>query len=522
MRPFTRIRSTLLPSLLAVTLVATLVGTTAPTKADAAVLPGNWSLASSAAPNQPCADVLFIGVPGSGELDDMGKTVRAVRDNFKARLDQAPNQIKVRQVYIDYQPAAVAILGFDLLGLPPAGRFAYFESIDRGAAELNKVLADSANRCKTEKWVLAGYSQGALVTNLATTYDPKFYAGIYLLGDPSQYPYRAGTTYGGAPKATATGIYDQLGRLKLNKDLRLLTYTACHARDAVCDNSGWLGLFTKMGPKKAVDTGLAAHTNYATKPNEIYPTTTAIVQRLLKINKPRPTPPVENGVISDPALADCIKQALQVIGVATANPTATEVAQLANLSCTHDQIGQPNFDVASLEGLQHATNLQLLTINSTKLADLTPIQNLPNLEIVEVHALITDPSPLATLPKLRRGNLSGNQIVDIRSIDVLVRSRVIIAANQVVSLPNVPVNATYPLPDIWGTSSPYSESSQLTPGLLLSGMPEGLPRNFSLKDNHFLVTWTETGLGELWWYNSDLCTQCFDFGFSGKFVQQVD
>ena len=79
-------------------------------------------------------------------------------------------------------------------------------------------------------------------------------------------------------------------------------------------------------------------------------------------------------------------------------------------------------EVRSLEGLEHAINLEFLAIVHTKVSDLMPLAGLENLRVLKLYNnRITDITPLAELINLEVLQLQINQIADISPLAGLVK-----------------------------------------------------------------------------------------------------
>ncbi|MCO4273820.1 cutinase family protein [Pseudarthrobacter sp. HLT3-5] len=108
----------------------------------------------------PCQDVVFLGVRGSGEKPTdwgMGPSVAAVYNSFTASVKNR----RIAATGIDYAAADVP----RLVSLTPLGATAwegYFASIDGGVHSAEATLINRSHNCPDERFVLAGYSQGAM------------------------------------------------------------------------------------------------------------------------------------------------------------------------------------------------------------------------------------------------------------------------------------------------------------------------------------------------------------------------
>ena len=230
------------------------------------------------AENTACADVMFVGVRGSGEESAYGAPVESIRDGVRDGFGQLPgvgSARTVREVYLEYPASAVEVIGEDLernldnaLHGIPADQwvFHYLDSVEAGAVRLHDFLNEQALRCPDEKWVLAGYSQGSLVINMVL---PQFadysrYGGVFLLANPGQQEGQPVTDLGTAPDA-AYGIGNIVyPNLEIPSALNGLVFSECDIYDAVCDigtliESVVAGLKT---PAQLASDGFAVHTGY--------------------------------------------------------------------------------------------------------------------------------------------------------------------------------------------------------------------------------------------------------------------
>jgi hypothetical protein len=206
----------------------------------------NW-VNDDAALHEPCAQngVLVVALRGSGQSDGAGNELRTFAHQIDANL---PQSIPVRLVYIDYTSASV----WSII-TPGQGPGYYLASIGDGEQRLRNVLNDSASRCPSEKWVIGGYSQGALVAHLvAAEYaNTNQLASVDMLADParSNQPAQDGNELGTA------GIHDGIYTLTHGQRPLPASWTGkmnslCDSRDVVCDiGSAYysVGLRTALG-----------------------------------------------------------------------------------------------------------------------------------------------------------------------------------------------------------------------------------------------------------------------------------
>ncbi len=81
---------------------------------------------------------------------------------------------------------------------------------------------------------------------------------------------------------------------------------------------------------------------------------------------------------------------------------------------TLHQVVQRNSRIRDLEGIQHATNLRALVLDSNDISDLTPLAGLTDLQTLHLaHNDVEDLSPLAGLSRLRTLHLSRNNVSEL-------------------------------------------------------------------------------------------------------------
>ncbi|WP_222271940.1 cutinase family protein [Modestobacter marinus] len=199
-----------------------------------------------------CADVLFIGIRGSGqeatEAGGYGDMINAVRAGMVAYM---PGDKRLQTVALDY--TAASVLSFFV---PPSGMSNYFGSIDHGVKELHKRLAEAQRDCGDQKIVLAGYSQGALVANMVAR-NARNVVGVLLVADPGRVPKQTGKNLGSARSGygvyQATGI--DLGSITTRRNAMVVEL--CNRGDVICD---WSHRGT---PDVAATVGVATHLAYS-------------------------------------------------------------------------------------------------------------------------------------------------------------------------------------------------------------------------------------------------------------------
>jgi pimeloyl-ACP methyl ester carboxylesterase len=211
-----------------------------------------------------CADVLFIGVRGSGQTASdaggYGNELNYVRAGIVSYM---PSNKQVEAVALDYTAASVPSLF-----APRGGITNFFASIDNGVTLLRERLRYAQIACGDQKVVLAGYSQGALVVNMVAR-NARNVVGVLLVADPGRVPNQASRNLGSA--RSGSGIYRltgiDLGRISTPRNARVVEL--CNARDIICD-------WSNAGVPRAALTGAAtapAAVSFATGVHMAYPAT---------------------------------------------------------------------------------------------------------------------------------------------------------------------------------------------------------------------------------------------------------
>ena len=141
----------------------------------------------------------------------------------------------------------------------------------------------------------------------------------------------------------------------------------------------------------------------------------ANLTRLVEVDIEIPSQVRVGGVIRDRHLAGAVRAAL---GLTNTEPiTKQKLRGLKILIVAH------NDQVSSLAGLEHATQLEILTFNRSQISgDISVIANLTWLNHLHLgYSQISDISPLANLTQLTNLNLQGNDINDISPLTNLTQ-----------------------------------------------------------------------------------------------------
>ncbi|MFG6445569.1 cutinase family protein [Microbacterium sp. P07] len=186
-------------------------------------------------PDTNCADVLFVGLRGSGEdmwaYDAFGRMVWDVRDGLKSTLNSS---INVRQVAIRYPAPPVEQIGQDVANATNV----YLDGMLDGVQRLWTVMMHSVNNCPAERIVVAGYSSGAgAVHRVFSEFPyPDKVSSIILIADPARHSDYRAATHNGLSKRTSGLLHvADLEMAPMTDAYRQKTIEYCKSYDPVCD-----------------------------------------------------------------------------------------------------------------------------------------------------------------------------------------------------------------------------------------------------------------------------------------------
>jgi hypothetical protein len=233
-----------------------------------------------------CTDVLFLGARGSGQPqsgsgDDGGTGLgREVYDVSQRLARQLPGRsITVSAVQYPAQ-------GVELLVTSPD---TYFGGLEGGVVDVQGQLRERAAICPTERIVLSGYSQGAMVVHRALqdldrAGDPTARQilartdGVVLISDGDRRPRDRMTSYGSAGPSRGIGFDlrpDSGARgTKLPAGMKARIHSVCLDFDVVCDYQR--GAHTGLGALR----GAAIHSDGYTNSRPVDRATDAVAARL--------------------------------------------------------------------------------------------------------------------------------------------------------------------------------------------------------------------------------------------------
>lgn len=94
-------------------------------------------------------------------------------------------------------------------------------------------------------------------------------------------------------------------------------------------------------------------------------------------------------------------------------------------------ISAQDLTISSLNGLEHATNLEILHLNNNNISDLGPLQTLENIKTLSLEGNnIIDLQPLESLINLEQLNISKNQITDLSILHDKLRVKELYASDN--------------------------------------------------------------------------------------------
>ncbi|MGH3260949.1 MAG: cutinase family protein [Trebonia sp.] len=242
---------------------------------------------ASAAPSVGCPQYVFIGARGSGETyqpgtpgdEGVGPVIDSVWQNLQQDLQDSGVTIELMPVPDPPYPA-VSVLG-GLSTLNGVGAFFnlpgdYHNSVDKIAPWVTQTVAAQSAVCPNQKFILAGYSQGAqgMADALQRDLNPSQILGGAFFGDPyfnpssdgdwgNYDPYRSGLL--GTRPAYSSAVSNKV-------------FSFCHNQDPICQ--GLVRCVLVCLPTH-IDTG--QHNNYPTLKDPDRPDTKLAADQLARL-----------------------------------------------------------------------------------------------------------------------------------------------------------------------------------------------------------------------------------------------
>ena len=211
--------------------------------------------------NTSCDNIMFIGARGSGEDpqgdppiyngdgDGMGTRAFAVYQGFQQQLHEAHPELSIKPYGLRYRALGVAYNPINF------GTEGYFDSIYEGVDSLTSLMQSEHVRCPSERFVLSGYSQGALVIHLAlrqlansdsSLLGSNVTSSVVLIADPAKTSYGSETIWEGDYQDAGSGVSNAEGIWTktfsgdsslsgpLPSQVAGRTLSDCHNHDIVC------------------------------------------------------------------------------------------------------------------------------------------------------------------------------------------------------------------------------------------------------------------------------------------------
>ena len=198
-----------------------------------------------------CFDVVVLGARGSDESPQntpysswsdetgLGSRVGLATSLFVQRLNELEPTLSVTRRGVRYP--ALGVKPLDMLDGD------YIDSIYEGVSAVKSMMREHSGRCPATKFVLAGYSQGALAIHLAlenlSLSELDAIAAVILIADPAKHSnvqhtlWEADNTPAGTGVSNADGIWTKAYRglsPLIPSSLNGRTIEICHNNDAVC------------------------------------------------------------------------------------------------------------------------------------------------------------------------------------------------------------------------------------------------------------------------------------------------
>ncbi len=316
---------------------AALPGAAAP--AQAAVAPAQAAAAAAgvSVPTKavsdavPCQEVVFIGARGSGEKTGAGTLSMGVHTHFVYREYLAALGSGSRTSRVGYW-APVRYPARPVADLLTGRSTRFLSGLDAGVQETLSFLSHRSRRCPREHYVLAGYSQGAMVMHrvmwqLTTTLVPRI-DGIIVVADGDRHPNQGGLAYGNSDAgrgAQGAALYHRVLGVKykarasaVRAGLKTRFHSVCAKGDLVCDTR-----YVRARGSGAARTGASLH---ARRYLEQWEVTARAVRSVAAVTTDRaPTPPMKITVprVIIGTVGDAFSQVLSTTGHGTRTGKAT-------------------------------------------------------------------------------------------------------------------------------------------------------------------------------------------------------
>lgn len=219
-------------------------------------------LAMSTVAAQPsCAPVALVPIRGSGEgragsgegsegLKYYGSNVSngyegpTLAKLLTAFYDQNPSLANTPIIEVDERYPATAVNAGVEAVVPNLQSSPVYSSSQTGVnatiAATSRFRFHDSRGCKSTKFILIGYSQGAMVARDTAMTIPSLIAGVYSVGDPWQKPNASNVTGDGrGGRGVFHTNYPRAGAARdAFYSAAYAKHSLCHAKDPVCDFAG--------------------------------------------------------------------------------------------------------------------------------------------------------------------------------------------------------------------------------------------------------------------------------------------
>lgn len=219
-----------------------------------------------------CTDVLVIGARGSGERlgewSDVGPTVNQFVTKFRSKLKSHGQTMKLMAA-VDYPARSVGSIVWGDIATGD-GLARYMQGVGQGVDEAVAKIKAQAKRCFAQRFVLVGYSQGAMVAHrtylkLPADLRPRV-AAVVMIADPDRAKDTHSILVGGpAAPSSSVGIRSytspDISDIASGPYPRPLSWEICTKGDVVCD--------TRAGTLRRPFRGVGLHTGYAAELQQV-------------------------------------------------------------------------------------------------------------------------------------------------------------------------------------------------------------------------------------------------------------
>ncbi|MDQ6524443.1 carboxypeptidase regulatory-like domain-containing protein [Nocardioides sp. LHD-245] len=190
----------------------------------------------------PCQDIVFVGARGSGEASDsadgFGTRVANVWEGFKTSLSAR----RVGYYAVTYPAQAVDAIAVDVGDT-------YFAGLRTGVEDARNFLYHRSRLCPSERYVLSGYSQGAMVVHRVMwdtgLQDTRQLLAVLAIADGDRLAFEGSQNWGTASPSNGITWYPLAGVGRGSRDyarraaipdyIRPRFISVCDHGDSVCD-----------------------------------------------------------------------------------------------------------------------------------------------------------------------------------------------------------------------------------------------------------------------------------------------